>query len=41
MEGHARLACEVNPNRDQQQEPAEVIQQSDKASLDAAEIPRL
>jgi len=39
--GHARFACEVNPNGDQQQEPAEVIQQSDNASLDAVGIPRL
>jgi len=39
--GHARLACEVNPKRGQQQEPAEVIQQSDNASLDAVGIPRL
>jgi len=36
------LACEVNPAaRGQQQEPAEVIQQSGNASLDAVGIPRL
>ncbi|WP_153015453.1 RNA-guided endonuclease InsQ/TnpB family protein [Ventosimonas gracilis] len=40
--GHARFACEVNPEvGDQQQEPAEVIQQSDNASLDAVGIPLL
>jgi len=40
--GHARLACEVNPEvRDQQQEPAEVIQPSGNASLDAVGIPLL
>ncbi|WP_156468929.1 RNA-guided endonuclease InsQ/TnpB family protein [Cephaloticoccus capnophilus] len=39
--GHARFACEVNPKRDQQQESAEVIQQSGNASLDAVGIPRL
>jgi len=40
--GHARLACEVNPEVvDQQQEPAEVIQQGIAASLDAIGIPRL
>jgi len=39
--GHARFACEVNPVGDQQQEPAEVIQQSDNASLDAVGIPLL
>jgi len=39
--GHARLACEVNRNGGQQQEPTEVIQQSDNASLDAVGIPRL
>jgi len=40
--GHARLACEVNPDvRGQQQEPAEVIQQGSNALLDAVGIPRL
>jgi len=40
--GHARLACEVNPDvGDQQQEPAEVIQQGSNASLDAVGIPLL
>jgi len=39
--GHAQLACEVNPNGDQQQEPTEVIQQSGNASLDAVGIPLL
>jgi len=39
--GHARFACEVNPVRDQQQEPAEVIHQGSNASLDAVGIPRL
>jgi len=40
--GHARLACEVNPEvRDQQQEPTEVIQQGSDASLDAVGIPLL
>jgi len=38
--GHAQLACEVNPEvGDQQQEPTEVIQPSDNASLDAVGIP--
>jgi len=38
--GHARFACEVNPDvEDQQQEPAEVIQQGSNASLDAVGIP--
>jgi len=37
--GHARLACEVNRAvSGQQQEPAEVIQQSSNASLDAVGI---
>jgi len=40
--GHARLACEVNRAASgQQQEPAEVIQPSGNASLDAVGIPRL
>jgi len=40
--GHARFACEVNPEvGDQQQEPAEVIQQGSNASLDAVGIPLL
>jgi len=40
--GHARLACEVNRAvGGQQQEPAEVIQQSGNASLDAVGIPLL
>jgi len=39
--GHAQFACEVNPKRGQQQEPAEVIQQSGNASLDAVGIPLL
>jgi len=39
--GHARFACEVNPNGDQQQEPAEVIQLSGNALLDAVGIPLL
>jgi len=40
--GHARLACEVNCEvSGQQQEPAEVIQLSGNASLDAVEIPLL
>jgi len=40
--GHARLACEVNHAAGgQQQEPAEVIQLSGNASLDAVGIPRL
>jgi len=40
--GHARFACEVNPDvGDQQQEPAEVIQQGSNASLDAVGIPLL
>jgi len=39
MAGHARFACEVNPEvGDQQQEPIELIQPSDSASLDAVEI---
>jgi len=37
--GHARFACEVNPEAgDQQQEPAEVIQQGSNAPLDAVGI---
>jgi len=40
--GHARLACEVNHAvSGQQQEPAEVIQPSANASLDAVGIPLL
>jgi len=40
--GHARLACEVNHVvSGQQQEPAEVIQPSGNASLDAVGISRL
>jgi len=39
--GHARLACEVNRDGGQQQEPAEVIQQGSNATLDAVGIPRL
>jgi len=39
--GHARFACEVNPVRDQQQEPTEVIQQGSNVSLDAVGIPLL
>jgi len=40
--GHARLACEVNHAvSGQQQEPAEVIQPSGNASLNAVGIPRL
>jgi|GEM_PF-2732228 len=40
--GHARLACEVNPDvGDQQQEPTEAIQSSDNALLDAVGIPSL
>jgi len=40
--GHARLACEVNHAvSGQQQEPAEVIQPSGNASLDAVGIPLL
>jgi len=34
--GHAQLACEVNRNGGQQQEPAEVIQM---VKLDTAGIP--
>jgi len=33
-----RLACEVNRNGGQQQEPAEVIQQGSNALLDAVGI---
>jgi len=39
--GHARFACGVNSEvggQHQQQEPAEAIQQSDNASLDAIGI---
>jgi len=39
--GHARSACEVNPDGDQQQEPTEVTQQGGNASLDAVGIPLL
>jgi len=39
--GHARLACEVNRDGGQQQEPAEVIQQGSNATLDAVGIPCL
>jgi len=40
--GHARFACEVNPDvGDQQQEPAEVIQYGNNATLDAVGIPLL
>jgi len=39
--GHARFACEVNPDGDQQQEPAEVIQQGCNTLLNAVGVPLL
>jgi len=39
--GHAQLACEVNCNSDQQQEPAEVSQHGNNATLDTVGIPCL
>gem|GEM_PF-5859210 len=37
--GHARLACEVNSEvRSQQQEPTEVIQYGNNATLDAVGV---
>jgi len=39
--GHARLACEVNRNGGQQQEPTEVIQHGDSVTLDTVGIPSL